>query len=185
MLVLFFNFLLTLLLLLALLSLLASIVKGAPFVPSKKKALGAILFLTNPQSGERIADLGSGDGRILIALAKAGAEAHGFEINPFLVLWSYLKIHREGLFGKIFVHWKSFWHSDLSSFDKIVVYGTVYIMADLERKLKDELKPGSRVISNTFKFPSWSPLRSEERVYLYSVPNGSRAIMTENEGFRD
>ena len=60
---------------------------GAPYEPSRGKALKSIIKFTNPKSGDKIAELGSGDGRICIALAKnlQKIEIHGFEINPFLV----------------------------------------------------------------------------------------------------
>jgi Xaa-Pro aminopeptidase len=63
-------------------------IRGAPFVLTGSRTVKTMTALANIQPGEKAADLGSGDGRILIAIARAGAEAHGYEINPFLVLWS-------------------------------------------------------------------------------------------------
>ena len=75
-----------------LLILLRSIINGAIYYPSEKKNVEVIVKFLNIKPGEKIADLGSGDGRIIIALARAGAEAHGYEVNPFLVRQSRKKI---------------------------------------------------------------------------------------------
>ena len=63
---------------------------GAPYEPTRGKALKNIIKFTNPKAGDKIAELGSGDGRICITLTKklpknSKIEIHGFEINPFLV----------------------------------------------------------------------------------------------------
>ncbi|TSA46497.1 SAM-dependent methyltransferase, partial [bacterium] len=62
--------------------------QGALFVPTHRDKVKKIIELAHVQPGEKAVDLGSGDGRILIALAQAGADAHGFEINPLLIIWS-------------------------------------------------------------------------------------------------
>jgi len=68
-----------------------------------------MLLFSKIKPGERMADLGSGDGRILIEFAKKGAIAEGYEINPVLVFIARMKIRRLGLEKKARVFWKSFW----------------------------------------------------------------------------
>lgn len=140
---------------------------GAPYVPTHDKTMKKMVMLLNIKLGEKAVDLGSGDGKIVIALAQAGAEAHGYEINPFLVLWSKRNIKKAGFAGKAFIHWKSFWGADFSSFQVVTIYGITYVMKRLEKKLQKELKHGSRVASNAFTFPHWSPLQSDNGVHLY------------------
>ena len=142
------------------------IFKGAPFVPTDKLTLERMITLAEIKPGEKLVDLGSGDGRIIIAAAMLGAIAHGFEINPLLVLWSRWKIKKAGLSDRAFVHWKSFWRADLSEFDIVMLFGITGIIGQLEVKLKAELKDGSRVISNTFKFPNWEP-EKVQNVFVY------------------
>jgi cyclopropane fatty-acyl-phospholipid synthase-like methyltransferase len=142
-------------------------IRGAPFVLTGSRKLRTMIDLANIQPGEKAVDLGSGDGRIVIAFAKAGAEAHGYEINPFLVLWSRYRINRAGLSGRAFVYWRDFWRVDLASFNVIAVFGMVHVMGPLERKLRRELRPGSRVVSNTFTFPRWTRSSGGGGVYLY------------------
>jgi len=115
----------------------------------------------------KAADIGAGDGRLVIALAEAGAEAHGYEINPLLVWLAKRNIAKAGLTGKAFVHWQSYWDEDLSKFDIVTVYGTPKILERLEKKLARELGTGTRIISNIYTFPTWSPSKTDDKVYLY------------------
>lgn len=140
---------------------------GAIYVPTTEKRVGQMLSLLDVKSGEKAADLGAGDGRLVIALAKAGAEAHGYEINPLLVLLARKNIKKAGLEGKAFMHFKNLWREDLGKFNIIVLYGMRHMMGKLEKKLKRELKPGSRVVSNYFTFSKWKSAKAEDNIYLY------------------
>jgi len=140
---------------------------GAPFVPSSRVAVEKMLELAQPQPGERMVDLGSGDGRIVMAFAEKGIEAHGYEINPTLVLMSRLAIRGRGLRGKAHVHWRSLMGVDFSKFDIVVIYGLPRIMKNLESRLQKDLPPGGRVISNTFSFQNWPSAKKEDKVFLY------------------
>ncbi len=141
--------------------------RGPFYVPTRTKYVPRIIAMLDIKQGEKMVDLGSGDGRLLIAIAKAGAEAHGYEHNPLLVLKSKQNFKKEGVEGKAFVHMSNFWDVDTSQFDGIVVYGIPYIMTRLEEKLKRELRPGARVVSYSFPFPNWEPTKKEKAVYLY------------------
>lgn len=143
------------------------LLSGAPFVPSKREAVDKILRASAVVPGEKTADLGSGDGRIVIAMARAGAEAHGYEINPLLVWWSRGDIRKAGLEGKAFIHLGSFWKADLSAYRVVTVFGISHIMRRLESKLRKELKPGARAVSNAFQFPTWNLARNEDAVFVY------------------
>ncbi len=144
-----------------------SLVSGAPYVPSSGVKISAMVRLAGLKPGERVADFGSGDGRVVMALARAGAEAHGYEINPILVWLSRRKIRAAGLAGRARIHYQSFWRADAGDFDIITVFGISHIMPALGRKLRRELKSGARVVSNAFAFPQWPPARVEDSVYRY------------------
>ncbi|MBX4191374.1 MAG: 50S ribosomal protein L11 methyltransferase [Candidatus Doudnabacteria bacterium] len=144
------------------------IFRGAPFVPTQRKNLEKMIELAEIKRGEKLADLGSGDGRILIAAVRAGAIAHGYEINPLLIWYSRYKIKKAGLSDKAFVHWKNFWLENFRQYDVVTVFGITGIMERLESKLLTELKPGSRVVSNIFKFPNWEG-KKMEGVTVYRV----------------
>jgi len=143
--------------------------RGAIYFPTSGENIAAIVRFAEIIPGQKIADLGSGDGRILIVLARAGAEAHGYEINPILVYRSRRAIKKAGLQGGAFVHWKSFWKVDTSSYSTVVVYGIPFIMDALGTKLKHELSPGAKVISNVFTFRNLGAGQSMGRVHRYSI----------------
>lgn len=140
---------------------------GAFFAKSRQKEAEKMILFSRIKPGEKVVDLGSGDGSLVIAMAQEGAEAHGYEINPFLVWLSRKNIKNKGLEGKAFIHLKNFWLVDFSEFNAVTVYGISYIMKRLEGKLQKELKPGSRVVSNYFTFPGWQHQKKEDNVYLY------------------
>ena len=147
---------------------------GAPFVPIDVTVLKKMIALLRVQPGEKAADLGSGDGRVVIALDKAGAIAHGYEINPLLVLASRRNIKKveQALrlrSGQASIHWKNFWTEDLSSFQIITLFGMPHMMKRLREKLARELKPGARVISHQFMFPDWPVSQQESQLYLYHL----------------
>lgn len=141
--------------------------RGAPYVPMKEGAVRTLVALCAVKKGEKAADLGSGDGRVVLALAEAGAEAHGFEHDPFLVRRSRRRIGQAGLSGQAKIHRRNFWDEDLSPYAVVTVFGVSRIMKKLEGKLEKELQPGARVASYLFRFPTWRPDRKEGGVYLY------------------
>lgn len=140
---------------------------GAPYVPTHPKTVETMLALMKTGLHTRVADLGSGDGRLVIASAREGAESHGYEINPLLVWLSRSRIKKAGVSGSATIIWANFWHHDFSAYDVIFIYGVVNIMPRLEAKLLKELKPGSRVISNGFIFPNWPVTDSVDGVHVY------------------
>jgi protein-L-isoaspartate O-methyltransferase len=149
------------------------IIRGAIYFPTSPRSVATMLRLADVKPGDKLVDLGSGDGRILITAAQAGAEAVGYEINPVLVRRSRRAIARAGVGGRAgesgnaVVHWEDFWRINFSQFDVVIVYGIPYIMKDLQRKLERELRPGTKIISNAFIFPGWEPVAQERKIMLY------------------
>lgn len=144
------------------------IISGAIFCPTSHAHVDTMVVLASPKAGEKIADLGSGDGRVLLAFAQKGAEAHGYEINPLLVMRARKMLKSAGFEKKAFVHWQSFWKKNLGEFDIITVYGFPNFMGRLGRKLKKEAAPGTRIVSNIYTFPGASPAKSQDGVHLYT-----------------
>src|SRR3989344_2239154 len=77
---------------------------GVQYVPSGRGEITKIVEFADVKPGERAADLGAGDGRVVMALAKEGVEAHGYEINPVLVFKANQAIHEAGLKERAFMH---------------------------------------------------------------------------------
>lgn len=136
---------------------------GAPFVPSKNPTAEAMVALANIKKSMKVYDLGSGNGKLLLLAKKKGAVVTGYEINPWLVIFSNLR-------GAKTV-WKNFWKADLTDADVVFVYLLPYRMEKLENKLKHELKKGALVVSNSFIFPNWEVYKQDNKnhVYVYKV----------------
>lgn len=147
--------------------LLYSMLRGAPYAPLGKEKTNTLITLLDIKPGERAIDLGAGDGRIVIALAKAGAQAHGYEINPLLVFLGKQKIKKAGLQGKAHMHWGDIWGAQLTTYNIITVYLTAHIMQRIETKLQNETRPGTKIVVNYFKLPTWKPVRQLDTLYLY------------------
>jgi ribosomal protein L11 methylase PrmA len=138
------------------------------YVPTEKNLVEKVVELSGVRSGEKMIDLGSGDGRLLIAFAKRGATAIGYEINPFLVMLSRIKAKQSGVGDRIKVIRRNLWKGDISEADIVAIYLIDFRMPALENKLKKELKPGSRIVSVGFQFPNWQPVKIfEDKVFLY------------------
>jgi precorrin-6B methylase 2 len=143
---------------------------GAPWVPISKDLIRKILDLSQVQPGEVLYDLGSGDGRIVIAAARDfGAKARGIEIDPLRVLYSRLKITQFRLRGKAWVIRKNFFEVDLHDADVVILYLLEKTNDKLQGKLERELKSTSRVVSIVFHLKDWQIIRSDEesRIYVY------------------
>ena len=143
--------------------------QGPFFAPTNSQRIKQILELAELKPGEKVVDLRSGDGRILIALVRAHPQikAVGVELNPKYVKLSRDNIKKAGLSKKIEIRKSNFWKEDLSEYDLIVTYCIKMVMGKLERKLKDEIKESTKVISVFFQFPTWKPKIESGDIRLY------------------
>ncbi len=143
---------------------------GAPYVPSNINAANRMIELAHIIKGTRVIDLGSGDGKLLFLASQHGAIATGYEINPFLVLFTNMK----ALFFAPTVRtiWKNFWYADISNADVVLLYLIPWKMEKLEQKLLKETKPGTQIVSNSFLFPHIPCTTKDEdnHVYVFTVP---------------
>lgn len=138
--------------------------KGAPFVRSKKDRVRAMIELARIKPGEFAADLGSGDGILVIEAAKEGARACGVEVNPFLVWFSRWRIQR---YKNAEIKRENIYNFPLHDANIIFMYLLPSTIARLKSKLEKEVKPGTRIISNAFPVPGWDITEEENKVFLY------------------
>ncbi len=145
---------------------------GAPWVPTPYKTIKKMLEMAEVRPGEILYDLGSGDGRVIIEAARSfGARAVGIEIDPFRYLWTKARIFTAGLTGKVNVLFGNFFNIDISQADVV----TIYLLQDTNVKLIDkfirELRPGSRIVSNTFTLPGLKIINQDEKsnIFVYIV----------------
>lgn len=144
--------------------------KGAPFWPSSQKRVDVMLELAQVTENDCVTDLGSGDGRLVLAAAEKGAKkAVGYEIDPFWLNVSQEKKEKSPQKEKIQFLKESFWEKDLSEFNVVFLYQGKHVLKDLGEKLKKELPKGARVISNCFPIPNWKAEKVFNNVYLYRL----------------
>jgi len=149
---------------------------GAPFVPLEPHVVNRIMELAKIKPSDIFFDLGSGDGRLVIAAASLGARAYGIEIDPFRVLYSRFCIFLFGLSGRAKIIQKNIFDVDLSSADVVTIYLLQETNDKLFRKLIRELKPQTRIVSAAFNFPKWQPITIDPNgpiygpLHLYHIP---------------
>lgn len=135
-----------------------------PFIPTFGKDLRKMMALADIQKGDRMYDLGCGDGRLVFAAGAKGAKATGIEyaIPPYLYakLRSFFHAGSTILFG-------DFWTRDYRDADVIFCYLLPETMQKFYAEIWPQLKKGTRVVSNSFKMKNLTPLRSEGGVHLY------------------
>lgn len=140
---------------------------GAWFEATPEEKVEQMISLLDIKPGQHAIDLGSGDGRIVIAMAKKGAYAVGIEKDEKLVMEANHHIKMEGLSKKAIIIHANFWKMDLSQFEKVSVYQIKTIMKRLEKKLQKELPSHAHVVSNYWQFPTWKPSKTIGDLLLY------------------
>ncbi|XP_076054665.1 ATP synthase subunit C lysine N-methyltransferase isoform X2 [Oratosquilla oratoria] len=129
-----------------------------PYVPATTRQVQNVLQGLRGSSGSLI-DLGSGDGRIVIAAAKEGRfRSVGVELNPWLVWYSRWKAWREGVGSSTSFVTKDLWTLHLAQYHNVVIFGVEEMMVDLEAKLDKELSEGGHIVACRFPLPSWKPV---------------------------
>jgi len=148
--------------------------KIVPYVPSPDYVVDKMIELAGVKKGDVVYDLGSGDGRIVIAAAKKGATAVGFEIDPDLVAESRANIQKAGVQDLAEIRNQDILTVDLAAASVV----TMYLLPDVNLKLRpnllSQLKPGSRIVSHSFDMGDWKPDKVERiegrTIYFWTVP---------------
>ncbi|KAM9743990.1 adenine nucleotide translocase lysine N-methyltransferase isoform 2-T2 [Menidia menidia] len=144
-----------------------------PYLPSSKNQTQNVMKLLEGRRG-RLADLGSGDGRLVFAASAAGFQSTGFEINSILVTYAQCKAYWGGIPSSQATFVKSdFWKTDLSSYNNVTAFLAPGVMESLEEKLLTELPEDACVISCRFPFPNWPEKSSAgsglDKTYAYDI----------------
>jgi SAM-dependent methyltransferase len=143
--------------------------------PTDRVTVQRILFLAKLQVGEHLVDLGCGDGRIVIAAARAyDVRATGVEIDPFRVLLGRLWIFFAGLGNRARIVRRNMYTFDLSGVDVVILFLSATANFKLQTKLKRELRPGARVVSYYHPMWGWTPTTTGEArdgyaIYVYEM----------------
>jgi SAM-dependent methyltransferase len=152
-----------------------------PFVATPTEVVDQMLRLGKVGSDDVLYDLGSGDGRIVIAAAKKfGTRGLGVDIDPARVREARENATKEGVADKVKFVQQDLFQTDLSRATVVTLYLLPKINLKLRPKLMRELKPGTRVVSHNYDMGDWKPDQVVEVgshiVYLWIMRNeGDRA----------
>ena len=130
--------------------------KDVIWVPTPQGLVDKMLDMAKVTPKDYVIDLGSGDGRTVITAAKRGSKALGIEYNPDMVELSKRSAAKEGVSDKASFVKADLFESDFSQAQVI----TMFLLSSINLKLRPkilDLKPGTRIVSNTFDMADWKP----------------------------
>src|SRR5882724_11223922 len=128
--------------------------KDVVWVPNPSTMVEKLLDMATVTPQDYVIDLGSGDGRNVIAAAKRGARAHGIEYNPDLVELSRKSAVKEGVSDRATFEKDDIFKSNFSKATVVILFLLPEMNVKLRPKLLD-LKPGTRIVANTFAIGDW------------------------------
>ena len=137
----------------------AQVPAGAPYVPTPAAIAERMLTLAKVNSGDYLIDLGSGDGRLVIAaVAKYKARGGmGIEIDRGLVKHATEQAEKAGVAGRVRFVAGDLFLANIEQATVVTLYLLPSMLGDVEAKLRKELRPGTRVVSHDYPLPSWTP----------------------------
>ena len=129
-----------------------------PYVPTTEEAVTAMLKLADVQKSDIVYDLGCGDGRIVIAAAKEyGAHGVGIDINPKRIQEAEQNAEKAGVEKLVRFEENDLFDADIHEASVVTLFLLSSVNLKLRPKLLKDLKPGTRIVSNTFDMGDWKP----------------------------
>lgn len=151
-----------------------------PYVPTPHDVVERMLDLADIQPSDYVIDLGSGDGRIVIAAAKRGASGHGIDLDPERIAEARENATKAGVSEQLMFMEQNIFDTDFSEASVITMYLLPSINKRLRPELLDKLQPGTEVVSHDFDMGDWKADKkevvqsgnsgSEHEVYYWVVP---------------
>lgn len=150
------------------------------YLPTPHEVVSRMLVEVKLMAGQKLVDLGSGDGRIVVAAAKQfGARSVGYEIDQELVAISRAKIADAKITELASIEASDMLKADLSDVDVLAIYLYPAVMDQLKKQI-EHMRPGTIVVSHQFKFPGIEPdtiieeqsgdTRERHSIYIYKLP---------------
>jgi SAM-dependent methyltransferase len=153
-----------------------------PYVPTTEEAVQAMLKLADVKKSDVVYDLGCGDGRIVIAAAKQyGARGVGIDINPERIREAKENAKKDAVEGLVRFEENDLFKADFHEATVVTLFLLPKVNLRLRPKLLEELKPGTRVVSNTFDMGDWKADKEQtldgdadyglsHKFYLWIIP---------------
>lgn len=138
---------------------------GAPYLPTLKPQVTEALSMLDLAKGDTLLELGSGDGRVMLAAAKRGYNVVGIELNPILCLVSYFVTWRYR--KQVRVIWGNFWRVAWPESDAIFVFLLDKYMPELDKKIMQYNRKQVKVLSYAFEIPGKVAIKRKNALFLY------------------
>jgi SAM-dependent methyltransferase len=171
-----------------------------PYVTTPEEVVEAMLDLAGVGPGDYVIDLGSGDGRIVIAAARRGAVGHGIDIDPERVQEAEENAAQAGVADRVLFLEEDLYQTDFSRATVVTMYLLTSVNLNLRPELLRTLSPGTRVVSHAFDMGEWEPdehvLVDARNIYFWVIPanvegrwqwsaNGEQFMMTASQEFQE
>jgi SAM-dependent methyltransferase len=139
---------------------------GPPYLPTLRKQINTALDMLELKEGQTLLELGSGDGRVMLAAAERGIKVVGIELNPFLVIISWLVTLRYR--KQVRIVWGSYWGAPWPRADAVFTFMLPRYMSKLDERMQ-KWRPDVQIKLASFAFaiPSREPLEKRDGVYMY------------------
>jgi hypothetical protein len=139
---------------------------GAPYLPTMSKQVDTALDLLDLAPGQKLLELGSGDGRVLLAAASRGLLVTGYELNPILVAISWLRTRHYR--RQVTIKFGNYWGARWPETDGIFVFLLDKYMEKLDKNIVQQY-PGKKIklVSFAFQIPTRKPRQVRDGLYLY------------------
>jgi SAM-dependent methyltransferase len=129
-----------------------------PYVPTTEEAVAAMLKLADVKPSDTVYDLGCGDGRIVVAAAKTyGAHGVGIDINPDRIAEAKANARKAGVENLVRFEENDLFKADFHQATVVTLFLLSSVNLKLRPRLLEQLKPGTRIVSNTFDMGDWKP----------------------------
>jgi len=144
------------------------------YVPTQQAVVDAMLKLADVKKSDIVYDLGCGDGRLVITAAKTyGTKGKGIDIDPQRIKEANENAQNARVTDKVEFVLGNLFEADVSEASVVTLYLLESLNLKLRPKLLEQLKPGSRVVSNTFSMGDWVPDKVESvegyTIYLWTI----------------
>ncbi|MBN1494151.1 class I SAM-dependent methyltransferase [Candidatus Peregrinibacteria bacterium] len=153
-----------------------ALIQGAPFVPTPMKAAKKLINISGIKKGDKVIDIGCGDGRLVYLAAKEKeADSTGFELSP--LVYALAKIRQLLWKSKAKIKFGDFRMFDLSTCDFIVCYMLPETLNNFVPKFEKDMKKGAKIVSYAFQISRWKPVsiiasdpgEAISRIYIYEI----------------
>lgn len=145
-----------------------------PYAETRTEAVEKMLDMARVGPGDRVVDLGTGDGRMLLQAAARGAGGLGVDIDPVLVADANASATAQGVADRVAFRTQDLFETQIADADVVTMFLLPEINLKLRPRLLSELRPGARVVSHAFTMGDWKPDLAERvggsRLYLWVIP---------------